>query len=68
MTIQEFDNTRFCAGMRVEYRGKEYVIMSVDFQERTIGIVWDEIENDETFDVDYEIRWVRCENCKLLDI
>ena len=67
MTIEEFNGTRFYAGMIVEYKGIDYPVMSVDFEEALIGIVTNEIEHDNDMDVDYDVRWVRCENCNLLE-
>jgi hypothetical protein len=58
MTIEEFNNMKFCGGMRVLYNGKDYDIVSVDFEEALIGI--EEIEGGE------DLSWKRCENCILL--
>lgn len=61
MTIQEFNKTRFASGDRVIYKGKKFVICTLDFEEALIG-----------FDMDLEgaepetISWVRCENCEYL--
>ena len=38
MTIEEFDKARFTGQMKCKYKGKEYDIISVDFEERIIGI------------------------------
>ena len=58
MTIEQFDLTGFTGNQKVEYKGKEYVLYSVDFQEKLLAInYW----NDED-----ELKWVRCENVKLI--
>lgn len=41
------------------YKGKQYDIVSVDFEERTIGI-------SEFGDNEDDIRWKRCENIELV--
>jgi hypothetical protein len=63
MSIEDFDKTRWGAGMKVTYHGKERDIASVDFQEKLIGLV----EDNEIGDPDEEssLDWVRCENCEL---
>ena len=62
MTIEEFDKTGFTWRMKCEYKGKEYEIISVDFEERIIGI----FEIDDPRDPEANIDWKRCENVKLL--
>lgn len=63
MTIEEFDKTGFTGQMKCEYKGKEYDIYSVDFEEKIIAI-------DETgnfgLDNDYSLDWKRCENITIL--
>jgi len=59
MTIQEFNDMRFGAGMQVQYRGKVYPIESIDFQEQLIAICETGIEDEE-------FSWKRCENCELI--
>ena len=56
MTIQEFDNTGWCCGMKCIYRGKEHDIGSCDFEEKLVGVV------DDNTDA---LIWVRCENIVL---
>jgi len=58
MTIEQFDLTGFTGLQIVEYKGKEYVLYTVDFQERLLAINY---YNDED-----ELKWVRCENVKLI--
>ena len=58
MTIEQFDLTGFTGNMRVEYEGKIYDIESVDFQEKLIAI---DIYADAN-----DLKWVRCENIKLI--
>lgn len=57
MTIEEFDNTDWIGGAQVFFEGKTYDVISVDFQERLVGI--DEDLGDD------EISWKRCENVTL---
>lgn len=52
MTIQEFNNTKWGAGMRCIYDGQEHKITSVDFTESLIEIQ----------DILEQRTWVRCEN------
>lgn len=63
MTIEEFDKTGFTGQMKCEYKGKEYDIISVDFEERIIAI-------DETGTYEYDgengLDWKRCENITIL--
>ncbi len=61
MTIDEFNNTRFGAGDKVIYDGKEYPITSVDFEEMLIGL---NMESDNLIDCE----WKRCENCILISL
>ena len=58
MTLQQFNNTRFGAGMRCIYKGQTRDIGSVEFEEKLLGLVneWD----------DEELNWVRCENIELI--
>lgn len=62
MTIEEFDKTAFTSNMKCEYKGKEYDIQIVDFEERLIAIC----ENGDISDPDTILDWKRCENIKLL--
>lgn len=56
MTIEEFDNFKFHAGMVVKYQERLYAVASVDFEERLMGLDDPEIQ---------DVRWKRCENCTL---
>lgn len=58
MTIEDFDKTAFRAGMKVEYKGKNYDLSSVNFEEKLIGFDVDESDDDP--------MWARCENVQLL--
>lgn len=62
MTAEEFDKTGFTGGMRCLYKGKEYPILSVDFQERLIAIN----ETDQEVTDDMQLDWKRCENVELI--
>jgi hypothetical protein len=61
MTIQEFNKTRFEAGMTMLLTKSNEVklIVSVDFDEALLAYLIDDYN-------DTSITWVRCENCKLL--
>lgn len=67
MTIEEFNQTRFSAGMTIHHAltDKIYHVVSVDFAEKLIGIPVREFfvgcdEDDE------DIYWMRCENCEII--
>lgn len=67
MTIEKFNKTRWCAGMKVlcntigvQYEPYEADVVSVDFDQYLIGVM----ENPESDDED--IRWLRCENCEIV--
>lgn len=62
MTIDQFDNTGFTGNMRCLFKGKEYPIYSVDFEERLIAI--NETNREVTDDMNFD--WKRCENVELL--
>nr|DAZ81093.1 MAG TPA: zinc ribbon domain protein [Caudoviricetes sp.] len=47
MTIEEFSQTGFHAGMKVRYKGEIRDLVSVDFEENLIGIESGEIECEE---------------------
>lgn len=66
MTITTFDETRWGAGMTVEYDGKERKVGSVDFREKLIGLESLEEPDEDNPDEDIPFDWVRCENCRLL--
>lgn len=65
MTLTEFDKTKWTGGMKITYEWRfegvtkieGHSVCSVDFIERLIAF---KIENDEC------LKWVRCENCKLI--
>lgn len=66
MTIEEFSQTGFYAGMKVRYKGEIRDLIPVDFEENLIGIESGEIECEECGHVETDIQWVRCENCDLI--
>lgn len=68
MTQQEFDNTGFHKGMQVNYDGGEYWVRSVNFRERLLGLLPSFLSVDDAARADdYEIDWVRCESCTILE-
>ncbi len=58
MTIEEFNQMSFGAGMKAIYNGSMYKIISCNFPEALIGLIHD---NDDPDDMD-NWQWVRCEN------
>ena len=58
MEISEFEKTAFTAGMYCEFKGNEFEIISVDFEENLIAI--------DQFG-DEELMWKRCENITLIE-
>lgn len=60
MTTEEFDNFKFIHGLKAEYKGRVYNVISVDFEEKLIAI-------DEFGDGTYE-SWKRCENIKIINL
>lgn len=68
MTVEEFKNTRFCAGMKVkESGGRIFDICAVDFRTSRIGV--DELEY-RGFSVPYgdsPIAWLDCESCEIVE-
>lgn len=57
MTIEEFNNTSWGAGMKIRYCKDIYEVGSVDFEEKLIGYI---TEIDECY------SWARCENCEIV--
>ena len=64
MTIEEFDNTGFTGQMTWMYKGKEYPIYMVDFEERLIAI--NETQSESYDEVTF-LDWKRCENVELVN-
>lgn len=58
MTIEQFDKEKFVSGSKVLFDGEEYDIAAISFEEKLIGIMFD--------DDDDEIYWKRCENVELV--
>lgn len=63
MTIKEFDNQQWYNGLKITHANDEgeFLVGSVDFEERLIGYVSEEDFNSG----DYEYSWPRCENCTI---
>lgn len=59
--ITHFMDRSFGGGDRVIYKGKQYPIISVDFEEQLVGIPSPYEGCDEN-----EIQWVRCENVEII--
>lgn len=58
MTPEDFDKQKWGVDMKCIYENVTRDIISVDFPERLVGLVYD---SDDT-----QIQWVRCENIKLI--
>lgn len=66
MTIDEFNNTLFYAGMMVEVRPNKAEpmvrrLISPNFDQALIGIRLDENDEEEP------LSWFRCENCTIIE-
>lgn len=68
MTIKQFNNTRWRAGVRVHckpmgMRYEPYVadVVSVDFDQCLIGVMRNPESDDDN------IRWHRCESCEIVN-
>ena len=55
MTKKQFEIQKWKSGMKAKYHGGEFDIISVNFEEKLIGL-----------DDKDEICWVRCENIELI--
>lgn len=72
MTIEEFNNTKFYAGMRFlckpmngEWEASAETIISVNFDQKLIATIPDNrLEEDD--DDPSSWNWWRCENCELI--
>lgn len=54
MTQAQFNDISYCKGDRLIYKGKEYEIKQIDFEESLFAI--------NTVDDSENLSWVRCEN------
>lgn len=61
MTKQEFNNTSFGNGDTAVYKGKEYPVGAVDFEEQLLGLAYVTEGGDPE-----ERTWVRCENVEFI--
>jgi hypothetical protein len=59
MTIDQFDCMSFKSDMKAMYDGQEFDVVSVDFEEKLIGL--------EDPEFPEETKWVRCENCQIIN-
>lgn len=59
MTLKEFDSTKFGAGTKIIFKGKEFDLISVELEEKLVGI-----DEFGTFDDDElpQLQWKRFEN------
>lgn len=60
MEIEEFNKTSFGAGMIAKYKGCEYPVVSVNFEESLFGLGDINVDDDD-------LIWVRCENVDLIN-
>lgn len=58
MTQEQFRTTKFGVNSKFMYKEKVYGIITVDFEEELIGLA------KEHNDGEYDILWVRYENCE----
>ncbi len=58
MTVEEFDNQKWTAGMNAKYKGEVYPIGSADFEEKLVAI--------DEYHIGSEYQWKRCENIELV--
>lgn len=63
MTQDEFDFAGWGCGMHAEYMGSVYAVVSVNFQEKLVGL-YDALSAKDCDDAD--VIWVRCENMELV--
>ena len=57
MTIEEFNQTSFCAGDKFKNHGEWYNLASVNFDEALVA--YDISEEDDEY---MQLSWLRCEN------
>lgn len=57
MTIEEFNQTSFCAGDEFKYHGEWHNVASLNFDEALVA--YDMADDD---DEDIELSWIRCES------
>lgn len=57
MTIEEFNQTSFCAGDRFKYHGEWHNVASLNLDEALVA--YDTSEDD---DEDMQLSWLRCES------
>lgn len=70
MTREEFNKTRFGAGMVIRHTltNKTFFVVSVDFAEQLIGVDEDEFYDNAPDDSEeLGIKWLRCENCEIIE-
>lgn len=70
MTREEFNKTRFSAGTVICHTptNKTFFVISVDFDEQLIGVDEDEFFDNVPDDNEVSgIRWLRCENCEIIN-
>lgn len=60
MTQQQFNNQGWKANMICIYKGKEYPILAVDFEEQLVAIFETSNNSEES-----SVNWKRCENVEL---
>lgn len=63
MTKEEFDKKGWCAETKAEYKGIEYYVGSINFEERLVGL-WN--LNSDMEDMS-DMIWARCENIELIN-
>ena len=67
MTQEQFNDTRFGAGMKIRLKtGQEKLIIAVDFEECLFGISYNNTENLSDNN-NHDLNWIRCENVELVN-
>lgn len=62
MTQEEFDSKAWGCGINAVYMGALYAVVSVNFQEKLVGL-YDALSAKDCEDGD--VIWVRCENVEV---
>lgn len=72
MTIEEFNKTKFYAGMRFlckpmngEWEATTETIISVNFDQKLIATIPDNLSEEDSDDPSLW-NWWRCENCEII--
>jgi hypothetical protein len=67
MTIDDFNMQKFKAGNKAKYKDLIYDIVSVDFEEKLVGLSDINFFAQQEGDEDLPVNWVRCENIEFIE-